>query len=101
LDKLNKPTKASVISHQKPLLITLENLEFWLSTAEHINLPDHSVDMIISAQAVHWFHGEPFYKEAKRLLREKGVLAVWCFNTLFEDPEIQKIFEVNIVTLKC
>jgi ubiquinone/menaquinone biosynthesis C-methylase UbiE len=77
-----------------------ENLEFRQSTADKIDLPDHSVDLIISAQAVHWFHGESFYKETKRLLRSDGLLAVWGYWTTFEDPRTQKIFN-EVRSMKC
>jgi ubiquinone/menaquinone biosynthesis C-methylase UbiE len=50
-----------------------------VGSADHIDLPDKSVDLIVSAQAVHWFNHEGFYGETKRLLKPDGMLAVWGY----------------------
>ena len=34
------------------------------------------------AQALHWFDLENFFNEARRVLKPKGVLAVWSYNLL-------------------
>jgi len=58
---------------------TYSNLRFEKSSAESIDLPDGSVDLIVSAQAVHWFDLIPFYEETKRILRTGGLLAIWGY----------------------
>jgi len=63
------------------------NLEFRQSQAEKIDLPSGSVDLVISAQAAHWFQLENFFGEAHRLLRDNGVLAIWGYGTLSVDDE--------------
>jgi SAM-dependent methyltransferase len=46
--------------------------------AEATTLPDHSVDMILSAQAFHWFDRERARAEFSRILRSSGRIAlVW------------------------
>ena len=68
------------------------------TTAEATGLPDDSVDLITVAQAFHWLDAEEFKREALRILRPGGSVAiVWnnslknlgfiymrkhCFNTL-------------------
>ncbi|MCL1950021.1 MAG: GDSL-type esterase/lipase family protein [Turicibacter sp.] len=42
------------------------------ATSEATTLPDHSVDMITVAQALHWFDLEAFTKECKRILKPGG-----------------------------
>ncbi|KAI9599195.1 S-adenosyl-L-methionine-dependent methyltransferase [Syncephalis fuscata] len=50
--------------------------------AEQIGLPDDSVDLITVASAAHWFNMEAFQKEALRILKPQGTLAIWGYNAL-------------------
>ena len=52
------------------------------ATAEQSGLPNQSIDLITVGQALHWFNLDGFYAEAKRVLKPKGVLAVWCYAML-------------------
>ncbi|KAI5074120.1 hypothetical protein GOP47_0010081 [Adiantum capillus-veneris] len=46
---------------------------------------DRSLDLVTSAQAVHWLHLPSFYAHVRRLLRDPGgIVAVWCYTT----PEV-------------
>ena len=53
-----------------------ENVSYQLQPAEQTTIPEHSVDLVTVAQAIHWFDFEAFYKEVKRVLKAQGVLAV-------------------------
>ncbi|KAM9961082.1 hypothetical protein ACTFIW_010258 [Dictyostelium discoideum] len=80
--------------NQLKLAEKAENVEYRLSSAEKIDLPSGSVDLITVATAAHWFDLPVFYEESKRLLRENGSLIIWCYNVLeFKNDEAQKIFE--------
>jgi ubiquinone/menaquinone biosynthesis C-methylase UbiE len=46
------------------------------ASAEHIPLPDHCLDVITVAQAVHWFDPEPTRQEFTRVLKPGGWLAL-------------------------
>ncbi len=46
------------------------------SSAEATQLPDHSVDVITVAQAIHWFEPEPARQEMTRILKKNGWLAL-------------------------
>ena len=50
------------------------------SAAEKSGLPNHSVDLITVATAIHWFQLNEFYAEAKRVLKPNGVIAVWNYS---------------------
>ncbi len=45
--------------------------------AERISLPDASADLVVSAQAAHWFNWAAFMAEACRVLRPGGAIR-WC-----------------------
>lgn len=54
------------------------NLKLINASAEHTGLLEHSVDMIVSAQAFHWFDIGLFQKECNRILKPGGkVCIVW------------------------
>jgi SAM-dependent methyltransferase len=43
------------------------------------------------AQALHWFDRDRFYAQAKRVLKPKGVLAVWCYGLFRISPPIDEV----------
>lgn len=47
--------------------------------ADSSGLPDHCVDLVTVAQALHWFELGPFYAEVQRVLKPGGLLAVWTY----------------------
>jgi ubiquinone/menaquinone biosynthesis C-methylase UbiE len=47
-------------------------------TSENTNLPDKSVDIVVAAQAFHWFKGEETRVEFRRILKDGGFIAlIW------------------------
>lgn len=67
------------------------HIEYQVANAEHAPLHDNSVDLITVAQALHWFDHTAFFNEAWRVLKPDGVLAVWSYNLLSINPEINAI----------
>jgi SAM-dependent methyltransferase len=59
--------------------------------AEEAALPDASVDLVTVAQALHWFDRPRFWAEARRVLRPRGVIAVWCYQPQRVSPEIDRL----------
>jgi ubiquinone/menaquinone biosynthesis C-methylase UbiE len=57
----------------------VKNVDFGVSSAE--NLPKHlkECDLVTIAQAWHWINADAFYKEADRVLKSPGVLAVYGY----------------------
>ena len=56
----------------RSLLPARENLRVLDGTAEATGLPDCSVDIVTCAQAFHWFDGEKFKQECRRILKPSG-----------------------------
>jgi SAM-dependent methyltransferase len=61
-------------------------------TAETSGLPDHSADMIICAQAFHWFDKEKTRAAFKKLLNKDGIL-VLIWNERLTTGEFQKAYD--------
>ncbi|MCP4654725.1 MAG: class I SAM-dependent methyltransferase [bacterium] len=52
---------------------------------------DRALDLVVVAQAAHWFHFERFYAEVRRVLKPRGVLAIWCYDLPEISPAIDAI----------
>jgi ubiquinone/menaquinone biosynthesis C-methylase UbiE len=75
--------------------IVHERVHYFVSPAELTSLDEHSIDLITVAQAVHWFDLPRFFTEAKRVLKPKGILAIWCYGW-FEIPDAPPAFQVSL-----
>lgn len=60
-------------------------IEYRVAPAEHSGLEAHSVDLIVVAQALHWFDVDAFHTEARRVLVPGGVIAEWCYELTVVD----------------
>lgn len=65
-----------------------ERISYRVATAGRTDIEAATVDLVTVAQALHWFDLDAFYAEAKRVLKPLGVLAVWAYNLLEIEPEI-------------
>jgi SAM-dependent methyltransferase len=62
-----------------------------VATAESSGLEAGSCDAITVAQALHWFEFDSFVREAKRVLKNDGVLVVSSYLFLHATPQIDAI----------
>ncbi|HYK82951.1 MAG TPA: class I SAM-dependent methyltransferase [Gemmatimonadales bacterium] len=63
-------------------------IAFRLGSEAASGLPAGSVDLVTAAQAAHWFAIDAFYAEARRVLRPRGVIALWCYDLCRIAPPI-------------
>jgi SAM-dependent methyltransferase len=79
----------------------LPNAVFRTGLAEESGLPDGSVDLVVVAQAIHWFDLPRFHCEVNRVLRPGGVLAFWGYGIIeVEDAAVNAValdFYANIL----
>ncbi|MCC6706311.1 MAG: class I SAM-dependent methyltransferase [Gammaproteobacteria bacterium] len=68
-----------------------DNLALCVAGAERVPLADGSVDLVTVAQALHWFRLGEFFDEARRVLRQRGVLAVWTYHLFSVTPDIDAL----------
>ena len=77
-------------------------VSFRVSPGEDMSFcADNSVDLVTSAQAMHWFDLDKFYAEVKRVLKRSGVLATYGYVIpVCDNPQAtQHIKKVNAETL--
>ncbi len=70
-----------------------KNIIYRVSVAEQTSIETGSMDLITVAQALHWFDLEKFFIEVKRVLKPKGVLAVWSYNLLNIRTDIDEVIK--------
>jgi SAM-dependent methyltransferase len=63
------------------------SIEYRVAPAESSGLESASADLVTVAQALHWFDIDGFYREVKRVLVPRGVLAVWTYSRQSLDHE--------------
>jgi len=66
-------------------------VKYSVCPAEHTPFADHTFDLITVATAVHWFDQEQFFREVERVLKPKGILAIWGYSFFYIEPEIDDI----------
>lgn len=72
-------------------------ITFAAEPAERCSLPDNSCDLVLAAQALHWFDLHAFHREVARVLKPRGVLAAIGYDWFFVDPVVDEIVARTIL----
>ncbi|MDX5372261.1 MAG: class I SAM-dependent methyltransferase [Pseudomonadaceae bacterium] len=64
----------------------LAGIDCFAADAEALPLGVQCLDLIVVAQALHWFASPAFFAEVQRLLRPGGLFCAWCYGLLRIDP---------------
>lgn len=59
-----------------------KGVSYQVASAENNGIESNSIDLITVAQAFHWFDIDAFILEVNRVLKGRGILAVWTYNLL-------------------
>lgn len=70
-----------------------ERVTYAVEAAEQVSLPDGSVDLVVAAQAMHWYDLDRFYAQVRRVLRPGGLLAAIGYAWFYIDPELDAAIE--------
>ncbi len=68
-------------------------ISYCVAPAEKTRIAAASVDLVVVAQALHWFDLNAFYKEVERVLKKHGVIAVWSYNLMTVSPQIDVVIK--------
>jgi len=66
-------------------------VEYRVAPAENSGIGSETIDLIMVAQALHWFDLDRFYTEARRVLKPDGVLAASAYNLLHIEKAIDEV----------
>src|ERR1044071_3933384 len=68
-----------------------ERVEYRVAPAENSGIGSETIDLIMVAQALHWFDLDLFYAEARRVLKPDGIVAASAYNLLHIEKAIDEI----------
>ena len=69
-------------------------ITYRVAPAENSRIQTQSADIVIVAQALHWFDLNQFYAEATRVLKPDGVIAAWSYGMLIvEGDEVNALVQ--------
>jgi SAM-dependent methyltransferase len=68
-----------------------ERVSYAVEQAEESTLDDSSVDLVLIAQALHWFEFEPFFSEVERVLKPDGIIAIVAYQFLNIDSDLDVV----------
>jgi SAM-dependent methyltransferase len=74
-------------------LSVIEKFHSVIGTAEDTNLSSGSIDLIVCAQAFHWFNNEQTRVEFKRILKDDGNVALIWNNRIVEVDEFNIAYD--------
>ena len=66
-------------------------IEYRVAPADNSSLSDGSVDMVSVATALHWFDLGRFYEEVRRVVRPRGLIAVYGYNWFYLTPALDEL----------
>ena len=78
-------TSASQID-EAAKLTNSSNIQYKVATAEELPVENESVDVICSAEAIHWVNFEKFWNECRRVLKPDGSLALYGYDMPYVYP---------------
>jgi SAM-dependent methyltransferase len=68
-----------------------KGVHYCVATGEASAVAGDTFDLIVVAQALHWFDIDKFITEARRVLKKDGLLAVWCYQRMTINLAIDEI----------
>jgi SAM-dependent methyltransferase len=68
-------------------------IDYRVCPSEDSGIASASVDLIVVAQALHWFDLNRFFDECRRVLKDGGVIAIWSYGLHRISHEIDAVID--------
>ncbi|MBF7730433.1 class I SAM-dependent methyltransferase [Pseudomonas sp. N040] len=68
-------------------------LQLFAADARKLPLQPASLELVIVAQALHWFAGPAFFAEVGRVLKPGGLFCAWCYSLMQINPALDALIE--------
>lgn len=92
ISKFFEEVKATDISeNQLKNAVKKSNIDYSIQPAEETYFKNEQFDLIISAQAVHWFEFKSFYAEVKRCLKPHGKIVIMGYGLFSSNSKTNKV----------
>lgn len=73
--------------------IRLPNIQYSVQPAEKTAFPGAFFDLVMVAQAVHWFRFADFYKEVTRTAKREALLVITGYGRIAINPEVDSVID--------
>ncbi len=77
--------------------IETPGVRYSVQAAEATDFPARSFDAVCVAQALHWFDLRRFHDEVRRVVKPRGVIAVWGYDRMSVTPEIDTAVQHHVI----
>ena len=68
-------------------------VDYHVCPSENSGIASASIDLIVVAQALHWFDLDSFFVECRRVLKPQGVIGIWSYGLHRISPEIDAVID--------
>jgi SAM-dependent methyltransferase len=75
----------------------VENVKYSIGQAEESDLLPQSVDLVLVAQALHWFDRDRFYAEVRRVLQPDGRLVIVGYDWVYISGEVDRVLSQTLL----
>jgi len=79
-----------VSAEQIAQAVPIANVRYSVQPAESTNLPPASIDLIVVAQALHWFRFAEFWSEVRRVSRDGAFFCAWGYDWFRTDDFLER-----------
>ncbi|HEV8537697.1 MAG TPA: class I SAM-dependent methyltransferase, partial [Bacteroidota bacterium] len=92
-EKFERVYATDISKQQLDNAVRKPNIRYDVARAEQTSLPPASIDLITSAQAIHWFDFDAFYAEVRRVAKPRAIIAAWAYNRISISSAIDPIID--------
>lgn len=90
-ERFEKVCATDISANQIANAAKKENIFYSVLPAEKTTFADTQFDLVTVGQALHWFDIPAFFKEARRVSKPTGIVAVWGYSLLNVDKPIDSV----------
>lgn len=69
----------------------IDNVRYLVAGAESQIFRAGTIDLVVAAQAAHWFHLESFYRVIEQVSTSGAAVALWCYGLLTVSPDVDRV----------
>ena len=99
-DKFEAVYASDISKQQLSFVEKSKQIQYYCCPVENTPFESGFFDLIVAAQAAHWFDSDRYFREVKRVAKPGAILALWGYSLLTISAEIDPIvrdFYMNTV----
>lgn len=99
-DHFSQVYATDISSKQLSYATNKPNIIYQCEPAEQTSFANHTFDLVVCAQAIHWFNVQRFFAEVHRILQPDGLVAIWGYGLITTAGELNIIISTFYHQLK-